>query len=85
MQDIYAQKMELANIRIVKDVATVAMAALALISLFFASFAAGLTFIPAAMLGLSCIYIVLKISAYFYDRTIKDQETLLNHDLLDKV
>lgn len=74
-RDYYAKRGDVANIRLVKDVAAVAMAALSLVVLIFTT----LTFYSAAMLTLSCVYVVLKVASYFYQRTIDDQEKLLQH------
>ncbi|NGX44928.1 MAG: hypothetical protein K940chlam2_00068 [Chlamydiae bacterium] len=74
-RDYYAKRGEVANIRLIKDVTAVAMAALSLVSLLFTT----LTFYSAAMLALSCVYVILKVASYFYQRTIDDQEKLLRH------
>jgi len=75
VREYYTKMGEVANIRLVKDVAAVAMAALSLIALFFTS----LSFMPTVMLGLSCVYVVLKVASYFYQRVIDDQKALLHH------
>ncbi len=85
VRDYYQQRVELANIRLVKNITTVAMAALALVSLFFASLVAGVTAISTAMLGLSCVYIILKIASYFYQRTIDDQKKVMQYEMQGKV
>jgi hypothetical protein len=75
VRDYYTKMGEVANIRLVKDVAAVAMAALSLIAMFFAN----LSFMPTVMLGLACVYVVLKVASYFYQRVIDDQHALLHY------
>lgn len=77
LKSYYESARDLANLRIVKSISTVAMAALALVSLFFASLVAGVAWISTAMLGLSCVYIVLKIASHFYQKSLDDQEAFL--------
>lgn len=55
---------------IAKHVTTVAMAAIALVSIFFASIAQGVLFSPLTFFALSTSWVVLNFTTYFYEKMI---------------
>lgn len=61
-------------VQVAKDVFSVALASLALLSLFFGALFEGVVFIPFLVLGLSLFYIVAKISSYFYQMILKEEK-----------
>ena len=76
-REILESKINLAYLQIIQSATLVAMAAIALVSLVFASMAQGFLFNPVVMLGLSSSWLVLQFVNYFYDKIITHRENNL--------
>ena len=70
----FQQKIYRTIIQIAKDILSISLAALALVSLFFAALLEGVVFIPPLVLGLSALYIVAKVTSYFYQMILKEEK-----------
>ena len=74
IKSLIDHKLKLTYLNILKSVTTIAMAVIALTSIFFASIAQGFIFSPVVFLGLTTAWVVLAIITYFYERVIEDNE-----------
>jgi len=72
-QKVLQEKINLSWLTIVKDVASVALSIIGIIALVFGALTQGVVIIAPIVLGLSTIWLAMKISAYFYERIIKER------------
>jgi len=72
-QNVLQEKINLSWLTIVKDVASVALSIIGIIALVFGALTQGVVIIAPIVLGLSTIWLAMKISAYFYERIIKER------------
>ena len=76
--DYYGLKTRLAQITIAKDVASVAMAAISLLSLLLGALLTDRYMVTPIMLGLSTIYLTARISSFFYEKMIEEEKRKSN-------
>jgi hypothetical protein len=68
-EEIAAVRM-LAVIRLVKDVASILLAVISLTALYLGILVESVALLPPLILGLSTIFLVAKVTAYFYDKML---------------
>lgn len=73
-QFLYKSRLNFSYLKVVKQITSVAIAAISLISIFFASLAQGIIFSPITFLSLCSLGTALHILLYFYEKAIKHQE-----------
>lgn len=78
-KDLHRSKRYLANLTIIKNVTSIALAVIAIISLIFGYMAMGVMIVPIVFLALSTLFVVLNIVTYFYGRMVEDQQKLLEN------
>lgn len=73
-RELLQSKVQLCYLNVLMHVTVLAMAAIALTSLLFASIAHGILFSPVAFLSLTSTWLALNYITYFYSRVIERQE-----------